>query len=51
MTRPTVNPGPFDRPEDLTAELWRRAVPYMLFACGFIAGVAVLGSLASWGWW
>jgi len=36
--------------DEMINELWRRAVPYLLFGCGMIAGMVVRGSLASWGW-
>ena len=36
--------------DEMINELWRRAVPYLLFGCGVIAGMVICGSLISWGW-
>ena len=36
--------------DEMIDELWRRAVPYLLFGCGMIAGMVICGSLISWGW-
>lgn len=43
-------PGPFDDPGDLIAEFWRIAAPFLLFGWGVVCGIAVCGSLFSWGW-
>lgn len=45
-----ARPGPFDEPGDIIAEFWRIAAPFLIFGWGVVCGIAVCGSMFSWGW-